>query len=458
MGVPAIQPSMSGGEMSPSMAGRVDLNRYGISLKKARNFLVRTSGGIDNRPGSEFIHAAKYDDKDARLIDFTVGEDVAYIVEFGDFYARFFYDGAIVEHQEVITGVTQANPAVVTAPGHGFLNGQTVRITGVNGMLELNNEDYTIANVTADTFELVGIDSTGFAAYTEDGEATGITEVGTPYAEADLFRLKYTQSIDVMTITHGSYETMDLRRTSGTRFELVTHDFSDGPFQSLNSNEGIKLSASGSMGTVTIESTDDLFTEDHVGSLIYLEQKELRDVKPWTPDQRDVPNGTIQRSDGKYYRQTDYATGGTVGTPYRITGNVRPTHDYGRAWDGPGDVRNDGVNDYVVGSEWEYLHSGFGVARILTYVDARTVTALVTKRFPDAVTGGLPSPGATWTLSGDGTTTVFAIPGRTSTTERDYRVTIDGVPMTPDYNLRPPDEGGQTPPPFNPSPGNPILP
>ena len=71
-----------------------------------------------------------------------------------------------------ITGITQANPAVVTAVAHGYSNGDLVWIDGVVGMTELNRRYFTIANVATDTFELSGEDSSGYSAYVSGGKAT----------------------------------------------------------------------------------------------------------------------------------------------------------------------------------------------------------------------------------------------------------------------------------------------
>lgn len=69
----------------------------------------------------------------------------------------------------VITAITQANPAVVTSAGHGYANDNEEFIQGVVGMTELNGRTFAIDNVTANTFELVGIDSTGYGAYVSGG-------------------------------------------------------------------------------------------------------------------------------------------------------------------------------------------------------------------------------------------------------------------------------------------------
>lgn len=79
---------------------------------------------------------------------------------------------ASVDTIATISGITQANPAVVTAIAHGFSNGDLIYINGVVGMTEVNYLTFTVANKTADTFELAGIDSSGYTAYTSGGKAT----------------------------------------------------------------------------------------------------------------------------------------------------------------------------------------------------------------------------------------------------------------------------------------------
>jgi hypothetical protein len=52
-----------------------------------------------------------------------------------------------------ITGVTQANPAVVSATAHGLVAGDICYIEGIVGMTELNGRQFTVANESANTFE-----------------------------------------------------------------------------------------------------------------------------------------------------------------------------------------------------------------------------------------------------------------------------------------------------------------
>jgi len=52
-----------------------------------------------------------------------------------------------------------------------------------------------------------------------------IFQMDTPYAAADLFLLKFTQSADVMTITHPRYAPRELRRLAHDDWELAVADF-----------------------------------------------------------------------------------------------------------------------------------------------------------------------------------------------------------------------------------------
>lgn len=87
----------------------------------------------------------------------------------------FFVDsGLTYDDPKTITGVTAANPVVVTSAGHGFSNGDLVDIEALVGPTGLNGARYTVANKTTDTFELqteeaVNVDGTANAAYDSGG-------------------------------------------------------------------------------------------------------------------------------------------------------------------------------------------------------------------------------------------------------------------------------------------------
>lgn len=68
---------------------------------------------------------------------------------------------------QAITTITKANPAVVTYVGADPVNGDYIKITGVLGMVEVNDQVFKVANVVAaaNTLELQGVDSTSFATF-----------------------------------------------------------------------------------------------------------------------------------------------------------------------------------------------------------------------------------------------------------------------------------------------------
>lgn len=76
-----------------------------------------------------------------------------------------------------ITGISKAKPAVVTATAHGLATGDVVKLAAIVGMTELNGKEFAIKVTAANTFELVGSDSTSYTAWSSGGTATPITWV-----------------------------------------------------------------------------------------------------------------------------------------------------------------------------------------------------------------------------------------------------------------------------------------
>ncbi|MGZ9098619.1 MAG: ubiquitin-activating E1 FCCH domain-containing protein [Brevundimonas sp.] len=58
----------------------------------------------------------------------------------------------------------------VTAPGHGLTAGEGVYITGLNGMTEINNRPYLVANVTTNTYS-IGVNGAEWGAHTSGGSS-----------------------------------------------------------------------------------------------------------------------------------------------------------------------------------------------------------------------------------------------------------------------------------------------
>lgn len=73
---------------------------------------------------------------------------------------------------KTITNVTKNATAVVTSNGHGFLAGDKIYITGVNGMTQVNNKVYTVGTTTTNTFQLSGTNSSSWSNYASPNVGT----------------------------------------------------------------------------------------------------------------------------------------------------------------------------------------------------------------------------------------------------------------------------------------------
>lgn len=90
------QASFIGGEIAPSLYGRVDVGRYQEALRKCRNAFVQYHGGVSNRPGTRFIGECGDMTRAVRLIPFEFSTVQAYVLEFGHQYMRVIKNGGLV--------------------------------------------------------------------------------------------------------------------------------------------------------------------------------------------------------------------------------------------------------------------------------------------------------------------------------------------------------------------------
>ncbi len=233
--------SFTAGEVSPRMEGRVTLDTYREGLADMTNLLVLPQGGVTRRPGTEYLGEIKNSASTARLIPFQFKTTDTYILEFGDQTMRVFRSGLQVldATDKVITGITQADPGVITSNSHGFSDGDEIFVDAIVGMTELNGRNYRVDNATTNTFTLTDlfgndIDTTSFTAYGSAGTATEIYNIATPYAVADLPALRFVQSADTMFIVHPSYAIRKLTRTADNNWTFSTASITGSPSPALN--------------------------------------------------------------------------------------------------------------------------------------------------------------------------------------------------------------------------------
>lgn len=277
-----IKTAFNAGEYSPLMEGHINLERLPDSCRLLQNLIALKQGPAVRRGGTRFVKEVKNSAHNTVLIPFEFNVEQAYQIEAGDEYFRFYTDNAaITATAQSITGITQADPAVLTYSGSDtYANGDEVFITGVSGMTQVNGKFFRVANVNtgANTFELkttdgVDVDATGFDAYSSGGTVAEVYEVASPYQQEDLLDAdgiplyQYAQSADVLYIVHGLYNTRSLTRTGNASWTVNSMTFNDGPYLPENTTT-TTLTLSGTSGSVTVTASATLGINNGQGFLV----------------------------------------------------------------------------------------------------------------------------------------------------------------------------------------------
>lgn len=231
MGDLVIQASLNGGEWSPKLFARVDLQKYRSGAALLENFFVDYRGGASTRPGTQYVLQCYKPETPVRLIPFQASFEVGYVLEFGHEYIRFFFNGApVLEDAENITGASQTNPVVIQVPVNGYLVDDWIFVEGVNGMTQLNGKYYKVLNAAGPSITLGDIngnpiDGTGFSPYTSGGTSSRVYTIGSPYDSADLRRIKFAQNVSQLILCHPDYDPHVLTLINPTSWTLLPITF-----------------------------------------------------------------------------------------------------------------------------------------------------------------------------------------------------------------------------------------
>jgi hypothetical protein len=221
-----VQYAFSAGELAPKLYGRTDFEKYDLGVAQGRNWFVDYRGGLSTRPGTEFIDYIKDPAENVAVFPFQFSPDTSntYGVIVGKDWIRFTQDGAyVLETEKVITAITLASPGVVTSAVHGFDNGDWIKFN-CPLMPDLHNRTCVVTNKTANTFELYDvygtlIDTSGYPVFSS-GSVQRIYTIASPYAVADLPKLRGFQIRDYIRITHNSYPVKNLQRLAHTNWTI----------------------------------------------------------------------------------------------------------------------------------------------------------------------------------------------------------------------------------------------
>lgn len=278
MSVDVVKFAFIAGELSPTLFGRTDLTKFDLGMAEAKNFFVDYRGGLSSRPGTRFMEHVYRDDKYTRMVPFSFApeDEDTYIILFGDDYIRFLQGGNyVLEASKAITGVTRANPGVVTSVAHGLASGRWVKISGVVGMTQLNGKTFEVRNPAANTFELysvpdiVPLSTAAYTAYSSGGIIEPVYQITSPYGEEDLEGLSFDQYRDRILITSLDFAPRNLTRTDHASWALAVANIS--PFYDGPTITSSSTSVAGSAQTIfAVTKVLPDGTESIVGNLIKL--------------------------------------------------------------------------------------------------------------------------------------------------------------------------------------------
>lgn len=326
-GTPYVS-NFTAGELSPLLAGRVDLDRYHNGAAKLENMVPLPWGPATRRPGLRFIAETKVSAELSRLVEFEFSTVQAYMLLAGASYLWFFRDQGRLEVAATDAAITNGTfDAGITdwddrSSGTGGIShdatNQRLNLDAAGAGNEASAEQdvattdtgqehvlrFDVIGAAGDaiTFQ-VGSTSTGSEilapveltvghhsiAFTPSASpfyvqfTCGLAktvqidnvalvdgaplELGSPYAAADLARIKYTQSRDELYLFHPAYPSRKLQRRGDTTWSLIEIDWIDGPYLDENADAAKTLAPSATTGNgITITAAGHApFTPDDIG-------------------------------------------------------------------------------------------------------------------------------------------------------------------------------------------------
>lgn len=224
-------------------------------------------------------------------------------------------------------------------------------------------------------------------------------EISSPYLEADLATLKFTQSADVLYIAHPDYKPRKLSRSGHTSWTLEEIEFENGPFLDDNLTD-VTIQSSGVVGNVTLTASDAIFQSGHVGSIWKLTRGKLGSLVDETLNHSGDTTSSISLAGSTVVFRAEGTWVGTI--------TIERSFDNGSNWFGyetfttntSREFEDDrdvlyraNMTSYTSGSatvrlsQLSTLSEGFGVVKITGYTSSTEVSATVLEELTEETIG-----------------------------------------------------------------------
>lgn len=246
-----LRNNFSGGEWTPFLDGRSDLQKYDTSCITLQNFRPLPWGGVTYRPGTLFFGLAKFADRICRLLPFNYSTGLSFVIEMGDLYMRFWNSDG--------TRVTVSTAGLPTWVSGTYTKGTWVVYFGVSY--------YCIANVTS---------ATAPPSDPTHWENTNVMEVPSPFSVGQLRAVQIKQINAQLRLVHPLVAPQTLTYTGfNVSWTMAATAFRYPVLRDQNAVQAVKLNVAATTGSTTlISNTAGTFNAQHVGS--YWELQHLR--------------------------------------------------------------------------------------------------------------------------------------------------------------------------------------
>ncbi|WP_176317876.1 hypothetical protein [Burkholderia vietnamiensis] len=232
------QVSFDAGELSPLLGARVDLSKYPNGCQVMENFIATVQGPAIRRGGKRFVAAIKDSSKQAWLLPFIVADGIAYMLEFGDRYIRFYVNrGQLVDSGAPVEIATPYALADLTTEDGTF----AIRATQSADTMYLFHGSYQtqkLLRTSATTFSLQAVTfiSGPFQTVNSDENVTvqasgqtgnvALTASAAVFSQADVGTLFYLEQNDNTSVlpwaVHGTILATGILRRVGDRTYVST--------------------------------------------------------------------------------------------------------------------------------------------------------------------------------------------------------------------------------------------
>jgi hypothetical protein len=143
------QTSFAGGEFSPTLWSRMELERFATGLRTARNFFITEHGGLKNRAGTDLVDEML---GRTRILRFVFSDSQSYVLCFTDLKLRISSQGGMLESSpgvllEVTTPYLEADLARLKIAQQGDIISITMRGYAPRELRRSSHTSWALATV-----------------------------------------------------------------------------------------------------------------------------------------------------------------------------------------------------------------------------------------------------------------------------------------------------------------------